>query len=571
MLSRLLRSLVRGQPGRSHTEQGYSALQAGDWAAAESGFRRALSSGMDSADALHGLGVALWQQRRLDEGLEALQLAVERAPRDVHYRIWLAAALEKTDPAGAVGQLRAARALAPGSPEMDARFHKPLMEMCAWDALDAELESLLANARTEPPERWTQRVDPFVALGLPLPAEVRAEAVRGHSRRVAAGLQPMKPLPRVTDSKPRIGYVASDEFGNHAVAHLVAGVLERHDRERFELFAYSYAPDDGSDYRRRIRNGFHHITDIAALTDDEAAARIAGDGIDILVNLKGYTSGARPRIFALRPAPVQVSWVAYPGSMQADFMDYIIADSTVVPQAEFPSHSEAAVWMPASYMPTDDRRGVADDVGLRSAHGLPEAGFVYCCFNRTYKIERVLFNAWMRILHAVPGSVLWLLAGNSDTEGNLRAAASAAGIDPERLIFAPRQKKSEHLARHRLADLFLDTHTYNAHTTGADALWAGLPLLTWPGDSFAGRVASSLLRAVGLPELSAPTLADYERMAIELARDGKRLAALRARLAQNRLTMPLFRTELYARQLEAAYQKMFMRAQRGARPEAFAV
>jgi predicted O-linked N-acetylglucosamine transferase (SPINDLY family) len=555
VLSRILRSLLR-PGGAASLEQGSAALAAGDWAGAEQHFRRVLSGGKDTAAAFHGLGVALWQQKRLDEGLEALQLAVDRAPRDLDYRLWLAAALEKTAPMEAVSHLRAARELAPQAPEIDARFHKPLMEACAWQPLQAELDRLLHHARTEPAERWTRRVDAFVALGLPLSRELRAEAVRGRSLRVAAGVQPMKRPPRRTGAKPRVGYVASDEFGNHAVAHLVAGVLERHDLDSFEYFAYAYAADDGSDYRRRMRGGFHHWIDVASMDDAQAAGRIAADGIDILVNLKGYTAGARPGIFALRPAPAQVSWVAYPGSMQADFMDYLIADATVVPPEDFPHVREKAVWMPASYMPTDDRQPVATDAGGRRAHGLAEDAFVYCCFNRTYKIERELFAAWMRILHAVPKSVLWLLAGNADTEGHLRGAAAAGGIDPTRLLFAPRQKKPEHLARHRLADLFLDTHTYNAHTTGGDALWAGLPLLTWPGESFAGRVAASLLRAVDLPELIAPTLADYERIAIELSTDRQRLGNLRARLAQNRLRMPLFRTADYARDLQAAYRTM---------------
>ena len=571
MLSRLLRSLARRPPGGRAIEEGSAALQAGDWLAAEAAFRRALSAGDDRAGAFHGLGLALWRQRRLDEAIEALQLAVERAPRDAAYRLTLGAALEKVAPAEAVEQFRAARRLAPDSPEIDARIHKPLMEVCAWDDVDAELAALRAHARTEPAERWTLRLDPFVALALPISSEMRVEAVRWHSRRAVKGVQPMSLAPRVPGRKLRIGYVASEEFCNHAVAHLTVGVFEGHDRARCEVFAYSFGADDGSEYRKRVVGAFDRFVDAGAQSDAEVAARIAADGIDVLVDLKGHTAGARPRIFALRPAPVRVNYIGYAGSMQADFVDYIIADRTVAPQADFGAFSEAVVWMPSSYLTSDDRQPIADDAGSRAAHGLPEKGFVYCCFNRTYKIERPIFDAWMRILGAVPGSVLWLLAGGSAMEANLRAAASIAGIDPARLVFAPRQKKPEHLARHRLADLFLDTHTYNAHTTGCDALWAGLPLLAWPGESFPARVAASLLRAVGLPELIAPTLADYERTAIELSRDAERLAALRARLAENRLTMPLFRTGQYTRQIEAAFQVMHERRLRGAPAEAFAV
>lgn len=570
MLSALLRSLWRRKPAAGATEAAYAALRTGDYRAAESRFRRTISGGGDGASAFHGLGVALWHQGRLDEGLEALQLAVDRAPRNVDYRLWLATALEKTAPGDAVRHLRAARALAPDSPEIDARIHKPLLELCAWDEVDAELAALQAQALSEPAERWTQRIDPFVALTLPLAPTLRDEATRWHARRILPAARPAGMARRPPGRRLRVGYVAA-EFRDHATAHLMAGLFERHDRERCELFAYSFGADDGSAYRKRLCDAFDRFVEIGTLGDLDAARCIAADGIDILVDLKGYTAGARTRIFAYRPAPVQVNYLGYPGSMQADFMDYIIADAIVVPRIDFGAYSEAVVWLPSTYQVNDDQQPIAEATLTRSAHGLPESALVYCCFNRAYKIERETFGAWMRILGAVPDSVLWLLASNPVTEANLRAAAASAGIDPMRLVFASRQKKPEHLARHRLADLFLDTHTVNAHTTASDALWAGLPLVTWPGESFAGRVAGSLLRAVGLPELIAPTLAEYESTAVRLAHDRKALAALRARLADNRLKSPLFRTGLYARQLEAAYQVMQERRLRGASPEAFAV
>jgi tetratricopeptide (TPR) repeat protein len=567
VLSRVLRSLLRRPSGARTIDEGVAALQAGDWPAAEAAFRRALAAGHDVARAFHGLGLALWPQRRLDEGLEAFRLAVEREPEDVDYRLSLGAALDKTSPAEAAEQLRAARALAPGRPDIDARIHKPLMEICAWDDVEEELARLLAHARAEPPARWTQRLDPFVALGLPLPRELRARAVRSHTDRAVSGVARVPRRPRRTSGRLRIGYVASEEFANHAVAHLSVGLFERHDRERFEVFAYSFGVDDGSDYARRVRAAFDRFVEIGRLSDADAAARIAEDGIDILVDLKGHTSGARLGVFARHPAPVQVNYLGYPGSMQAGFMDYIVADATVVPRTDFDACSEAVVWMPHSYQANDDRQPIAAAAPSRAAQGLPERGFVFCCFNRSYKIERAMFGAWMRILGAVSGSVLWLLPTHPATTANLRAAAQAAGVDPQRLVFASRHPKPEHLARHALADLFLDTYTYNAHTTGSDALWAGVPMLTLSSDSFAGRVGASLLRAVGLPELVATTLADYERTAIELSADRPRLAALRARLAENRLTMPLFRTADYARQLEAAYQSMHARE----RPEPFPV
>jgi protein O-GlcNAc transferase len=530
-----------------------------------------VSGGKDSAAAFHGLGIALWRQRRLDEGLEALRLAVERAPKDVEYRLSLAAALDKTSPAEAVEQLREARRLAPDRPEIDARIHKPLMEICAWDELQTELDALLEHARKEPAERWTLRIDPFVALALPLPPELRARAIRGHSLRAVRGLQPIAARPRAAGAKLRVAYLAGEEFANHAVAHLSVGLFEQHDRERFEVSAYSYGPDDGSEYRRRVCAAFDRFVEIGSLTDAEAAARIAADRIDILLDLKGYTSGARPRLWGLRPAPVQVNYLGYPGSMQVEAMDYIVGDSTVLPQSDFATCSEAVVWMPGSYQANDDRQAIAPHAATRADQGLPERGVVFCCFNRSYKIQRADYAAWMRILRAIPDAVLWLLPTNPVTDAALRAAAVAEGVDPLRLIFAPRQKKPEHLARHALADVFLDTYTYNAHTTGSDALWAGVPMITRIGDSFAGRVAASLLRAVGLPELVTARPEEYERLAIELARDPVRRGALRARLAHNRTTMALFRTADYTRQLERAFEVMHARRCAGRAPEAFAV
>jgi predicted O-linked N-acetylglucosamine transferase (SPINDLY family) len=386
-----------------------------------------------------------------------------------------------------------------------------------------------------------------------------------------AGVRSMHRPSRPPGGRLRIGYVASEEFANHAVAHLAVGLFEQHDRERFEVVAYSFGADDGSDYRKRVRAAFDRFVEIGTLNDTAAAARIAADGIDILVDLKGYTSGARPRLFGLRPAPVQVNYLGYPGSMHLDALDYIVGDSSVLPREDFAACSEAVVWMPHCYQANDDRQAVAASRPTRAAEGLPEKGVVFCCFNRSYKIERAVFAAWMRILKAVPGSVLWLLPTNAATEANLRAAAAANAVDAARLVFATRQRKPEHLARHALADLFLDTYTYNAHTTGSDALWAGVPLITRAGDSFAGRVAASLLRSVGLPELITATLPEYEQLAIDLARDERRRAALRARLAHNRMTMPLFRTADYARHLENAFERMHAHRHADRAPEPFAV
>lgn len=571
MLKGLLGSLWRRETGEGAVRKGLAALKSGEFRMAEAELRRALAAGRDTAEVYSALGRALWRQGRLDEGLEAHRVAVEREPNNPHYQLGLAAAVEKVDPAEAVEHLRLAQKLRPDEPRIEARLHKPLMELCDWDAVERAVSELSARAAREPAERWTLRVDPFVAQLLPLAPRLTAEAVRWHSRRVARSATPTA-APRLAErsGRCRLGYVDA-EFRDHATAHLTAGLFEQHDHRRFELCAYSLRPGDGSETERRVRSAFDRFVELSAVSDADAARQIAADQIDVLIDLKGYTSGARPGIFARRPAPIQVNYLGYPGSMQAEFIDYIIGDAMVISKPQFQWFSESVVWLPDSYQPNDDRQRIDERIPSRAELGLPETGVVYCCFNRNYKIERETFMAWLRILSAVPGSVLWLLWSNEATEARLRQAASLGGVDPTRLIFAQRMPKAQHLARHRAADLFLDTHTVNAHTTGSDALWAGLPLLTWPGETFASRVAASLVQAVGLPELVAPSLAEYESIAIALGQDRGRLRSLHERLAANRLASPLFRTADYTRALEQAFDTMRARQLQGERPQGFAV
>jgi predicted O-linked N-acetylglucosamine transferase (SPINDLY family) len=394
---------------------------------------------------------------------------------------------------------------------------------------------------------------------------------RHFAARIAARAgAPAAPPPARRGERIRIGYASAD-FRNHATAHLATGLFERHDRARFEVVGYSFGRDDGSDHRRRVAGAFDRFVDVQALGAGEAARRIAADGIDILVDLMGYTQHSRPAIFAHRPARVQVSYLGYPGSLHAPFMDYVVADRTVVPPTDLEWFGEAVAWMPGSYQVNDDRQAMDGVPPTRAACGLPEDAFVFCSFNQARKLERPMFAAWMRILAATPGSVLWILAGHPRARANLRSAAASAGVDPERLVFAEVTGKAAHLSRHRLADLFLDTHTCGAHTTASDALWAGLPVLTWPGDAFAGRVSASLLKAIGLPELIVGSLEAYEETAIALAHDGERRRALRSRLEANRSTMPLFDTAGYTRHLERAFEEMHARCLRGTAPAAFDV
>lgn len=575
MLSRLIRSLSWGRPAKRAATDAFESWQRGDLAVAEAGFRRVLADGRDSADVYHGFGSVLVKLGKLDEGVQALQLAVEREPGNAGFRLAFALALASANqqPLEVIANLREVMHLLPEVVEVEAHLFGQLRAVCDWDEAERAVAQVEARARAEPAALWTQRVFPFDTLLMPLAPSLRREVARQFAARIVAGIDGQGPMPRSAArnaGRLRIGYASAD-FRNHATAHLAAGLFERHDRTRFEVFAYSFGADDGSPHRQRLAAAFDRFVNVRLHDPREAARCIADDRIDILVDLKGYTRESRPKIFAHRPAPIQVSFLGYPGSLQAPFIDYLVADRTVIPESDLQWFSEAVVWMPASYQINDDRQRIDDATPVRSACGLPEDAFVYCCFNQTQKIERPDFAAWMRILAATPGAVLWLFGSNPPAEASLRAAAARAGVDPNRLVFAGLLPKPAHLSRHRLADLFLDTHTCNAHTTASDALWAGLPVLTRPGDSFAGRVASSLLGAVGLPDLIVASLEDYERVAIALARDRARLRALRAQLAVNRLSMPLFRTEAFTRHLERAFEQMWARHLTGQPPTSFPV
>jgi protein O-GlcNAc transferase len=370
--------------------------------------------------------------------------------------------------------------------------------------------------------------------------------------------------------KIKIAYVACG-FHKHPTAHLTAELIEIHDRSRFEILGVSLGPDDRSEIRARLARGFDQFYDVQRKHNREIAALLNNLQVDIAVDRSGYIMNARPAIFASRPAPIQVNYLGYPGTLGATFYDYIIADPTILPFDQQPFYSEKIVHLPDCYQVNDSKRPVAARAPTREEAGLPTQGFVFCSFNNCYKITPLIFDIWMRLLHQIDGSVLWLLRDRTTAEANLRREAAARGIAPSRLIFARRAPLADHLARHRLADLFLDTLPYNAHTTASDALWTGLPVVTCYGESFPGRVAASLLRAVGMPDLITTDLEAYERLAVRLASEPSLLNELRERLHRNRLSQPLFDTNRYRRHIEQAYVRMWEYWQRGEGPASFAV
>jgi protein O-GlcNAc transferase len=370
--------------------------------------------------------------------------------------------------------------------------------------------------------------------------------------------------------KIRIGYL-SGEFRQHATSILITQLFELHDRNKFELFAYDNGYDDGSEIRRRINAAFHRVADISRMSDAQAGSLIRADEIDILVNLNGFFGRARTGVFRDRAAPLQVNYLGFPGTMGADYMDYIIADQYVIPREHEQFYVEKVVALPECYQANDSGRPSSDIGVTRSGAMLPNDGFVFCCFNNSYKISKEIFELWMRLLKKIDESALWLVEDNADATHNLRREANECGVSPDRLIFAQRVDLAQHLARHRLADLFLDTLPYNAHTTASDALWAGLPLLTCNGSTFPGRVGASLLHAVGMPELITQSLDEYERLALRLAQEPALLRSFKIRLVENRDRCPLFDTQRFARHIEAAYLTMWERHQSGEPPVGFAV
>jgi len=439
------------------------------------------------------------------------------------------------------------------------------LQCCDWSDLGRERAEVIAALKEG------KRVFPPVlsAALLNSPAEqLRAAEILGRNK-----FPPVPPLWRgesYRHDRIRIAYVSAD-FHSHATAMLTVGMFERHDRKRFETVAISFGPEDGSPLRGRVKRAFDRFIDLRGRDDGHIARAIRTSEIDIAIDLKGYTSDARPGIFALRPAPIQVNFLGFPGTMGVDFMDYIIADPVIVPRADEAHYSEKIVWLPNSYQPNDRTRDVAASVLSRGAVGLPETGFAFCCFNNSYKIQPAVFEVWMSLLTQVDGSVLWLLADNPTAVSNLKREAERRGVESKRLVFGQRLDLPEHLARHALADLFLDTLPYNAHTTASDALWAGLPVVTCKGNTFAGRVAGSILKAAGLPELVTESLADYEALALTLARDPAKLSAIKAKLKPNLATVPLFDIARYTRDIEAAYGSMHERRQRGLPPASFAI
>jgi len=409
--------------------------------------------------------------------------------------------------------------------------------------------------------------DPFTVLPLThsAPIQLKAASIWANDKYpIDNSLGPIQK--RLASSKIRIGYYSAD-FHNHATTYLMSELLELHDKNRFEIYGFTFGPNEQDEMRDRISKTFFQFYDVRNASDKDIAAFSRQLGIDIAVDLKGYTQDSRAGIFSYRAAPIQINYLGYPGTMGTEAMDYIIADKILIPPEFQKFYSEKVIYLPDSYQVNDSKRVISEERFSRQELGLPEKAFVFCCFNNNYKITPDTFDVWMRVLHAVPGSVLWLFEDNSVAASNLKKEAQSRGIDPDRLIFAKRLPIAQHLARHRAADLFLDNLPCNAHTTASDALWSGLPILTQVGEAFASRVAASLLSAIGLPELITQTSQEYEAMAIHLATHPEALKNLKDKLQENRLSGPLFNSKKFTGHLEEAYEAAYARYTQGLNAE----
>jgi predicted O-linked N-acetylglucosamine transferase (SPINDLY family) len=511
----------------------YSAF---NWrAAAIEAYDEALAIDAGMIDALINKGHLLRQQRRYAEAFDALNRAYQINP-EVDYL------------AGHV-------------------FHLKML-MCDWDGCSRLLERIEQGL-----SQGRKLIDPFAYQGIARSEQLLHRCTQIYAEDLypeLSAFSPSRPPEPLASREPiRVGYL-SGEFRHQATTLLLVEVLEQHQKESFEIYVFDNGFDDDSAVRQRVNKAAHAVVPIADLSDEEAVATIKACRIDILLNLNGYFGKGRQRIFSLRAAPVQVNYLGFPGTLASPYMDYIVADSVVIPPGSDGYYSEKIVRLPNSYQPNDSQKEVPVVLHPRSDFNLPPDAFVFCSFNNSYKITPEMFHTWCQIVQNVADSVLWILVDNSQAEHNLRKAWTAQGLQDQRLIFTKRLPLAEHLARHRLAQLFLDTMPCNAHTTCSDALWAGLPVLTCSGDTFSGRVAASLLKAASLGQLVTHSLADYQAFAIALAHQPERLAAIQHTLAQVRLS-PLFNTGLYTEKLELAFRHMVHRARAQLPPEAIQI
>lgn len=534
--------------------------------AAEKILRQALSLDPANGEAASDLGTIVEQKGNYQEAIALYKIATECKPNLADGWFNLGIASEKAGDLMTAGKaLQQCLAIRPASLKTLSALIGVRRKLCDWDGLDEQVEHLRTAINQS--QFFTETDDipsPFVVLSLMLGPEEHLRVAEMHSKTIAkkalsfaAEVGAWQPKPAI-DHRLRIGYLSPD-FREHPIAQLMAGVIETHDREKFEVSCWSLGINDNSPYRQRIINGCDRFEDLSSASVVESVQMMRAANLDIVIDLAGYTAHARPELLALRVAPVQVNYLGFPGTMGAAFIDFIVVDPVIAGAEDEQYYSEKIIRLPDCYQANDNQAAIEEIPLHRADHGLPEKGFVFCSFSMNYKIDAAVLNAWAKILQSVPGSVLWLYRTDKPAAENILKEASMRGIEEGRIIFADRMPKARHLARHRLADLFLDTFAYGAHTTASDALWAGLPVLTLRGDTFARRVGASIVKAAMMPELVAGSVDEYIAKAIAIAAHPEKMEGLKAKLKDNLQNCPLFSTRLMAQHLEMVYLKMWGR------------
>lgn len=520
-------------------------------------FKKAADLNPQSPEVFYNLGKVYDSLREHKEAVKCYDMAIQIWPDFAHAHFNKATALADLGfNEQAVVEYRHAQRLMPDMELLCGNLIHAEMKLCDWSNLTANAQSLIHLVR----DTNQLASEPFSMISISDSEALNFKIATNFSKINF----PNTELDKTTFANEKksqkivLGYFSAN-FYNHAVAYLISEVFEKHDREKFHLIAFSFGPDTNDEMQNRLKGVFDSFIDVKDKSDKEVANLSREMGVDIAVDLMGHTQASRPGIFAFHAAPIQMNYLGYPGTLGAPYVDYIIADPIVIPESNRDFYSEKIIYLPNCYQANDGKRAISDQALSRRQMDLPESGFVFCCFNQNYKITPQVFDGWIQILSNVKGSVLWLLEDSDTAVSNLKKEASSRGISPDRLVFAKRAPLADHLARHQLADLFLDTLPYNAHTTASDALWAGLPVLTHIGETFPGRVAASLLKAIGLPELIATSREDYVEMANNLANNPQTLKSIRNKLAENRLTTPLFDSTLFTKHIEAGYQKAYDR------------
>ena len=530
--------------------------------AAVASYDRAITLMPDYASAFTNRGNALQEISKHEAAVASYDQAIALKPDYAEaYRNRGSALKEIRQYEAALSSYERAILLNPDDDFLFGHWLHTKMKICDWNSFDHSTKQLVEKIKLH-----KKASSPFALFALLDSPALQKHAVELYSHEKFPSRPLLSAIPkRALHKKIRIGYFSAD-YHNHAVMHLMAELFEKHDREAFEVIAFSFGPDKEDAIRKRAAAAFDRFIEVQHLSDIDVVNLSRSLEIDIAIDLGGFTAHCRTGIFALRAAPIQASYIGYLGTMGASYIDYLIADPTIIPEKSRQHYCEKIAYLP-SYQVNDTTRRIADKIFTREELGLPEKGFVFCCFNNNYKITPGTFDGWMRILQQVEESVLFLYADNELAMNNLKREAESRGVSGNRLIFGQRLPLAEHLARYRVADLFLDTLPYNAGATASDALWAGLPVLTCIGESFASRVAASLLNAIRLPELITLKQEEYEALAIELATNPEKLRAIRQKLDRNRLTTPLFDTKLFTQHIEATYRAMYERYQEGLPPE----